>query len=93
MKFLSATLSAAALCGGMITAGCQDQMLSDGRIADNTAGVLGTSPEGLQISGRHGDATNTYYKARTNRGTFACVINGGGILAAGMVAPPSCNRI
>ena len=68
-------------------------MLSDDRIASNTAGVLGVSPEDLTISNRRSDgATNTYYVARTRSGReYACTINGGGLLAMGLVNPPTCS--
>ncbi|WP_158744937.1 hypothetical protein [Acidisphaera sp. L21] len=84
----------AALAGLLLLSGCQSAMLSDDRIADNTAGIIGTSPDGVTISGRHGDATNTYYTATLRNGRhYACVINGGGLLAAGLTNPPTCNPI
>jgi hypothetical protein len=92
MKYIGTFVSAAAIVATL--AGCQAQMLSDSRIADNTAGILGVSPASLTISDRRSEATNTYYLAQMQNGQkYACVINGGGALAMGMVNPPSCNPI
>jgi len=55
----------------VVLAGCQQQMMSDDRIASAVAGTLGV-PVGDII---------------------ACTINGGGLLAAGMINPPTCNPI
>jgi hypothetical protein len=73
--------------------GCQESMLSDDRIVSNTAGVLGVPPSDVTISDRRTEGpTNTYYVAHTKaRKTYACTINGGGFLAAGMTDPPTCN--
>jgi hypothetical protein len=77
----------------VLLSACQAEMLSDNRIVSNTAGVIGVPPNQFTIGGRFSDETNTYYTARTNTGaTYACVINGGGLLAAGMTAPPTCNQ-
>ncbi len=77
----------------VILGGCATQMLSDDRIRSNTAGVLGVPPESVTISDRREQVPNTYYMARTASGeVYACVINGGGILAAGMVNPPTCSK-
>jgi hypothetical protein len=73
---------------------CQEEMLSNDRIILNTAGVIGVPPGQLTIADRRSDNTNTYYTARTGANTtYACVINGGGLLAAGMVDRPTCNQI
>lgn len=85
---------ALAIGAGVLTlAGCQTTMLSDDRIASNTAGMLGVPPSDVTISERRTDGpTNTYYVATTKDGkSYACVINGGGLLAAGMTNPPQCN--
>lgn len=77
----------------IMTAACQTTMLSDDRIASNTAGVLGVSPSEVRIVDRRTDGpTNTYYTAITKKGRYACVINGGGALAFGMTNPPVCNK-
>lgn len=72
---------------------CQTTMLSDDRIASSTAGVLGVPVSAVTISDRRSDGpTNTYYTAKTHKATYSCVINGGGLLAAGMTNPPVCNK-
>jgi hypothetical protein len=71
--------------------GCQTTLLSDRRIASNTAGILGVAPGDLTISDRRSDPTNTYYVATTkDQKSYACAINGGGVLAMGLVNPPTC---
>ena len=73
---------------------CQEEMLSNDRIISNTAGVIGVPPDQVTIADRRSETTNTYYTAHIRAGaTYACVINGGGLLAAGMVDPPTCNQI
>lgn len=76
-----------------ITAGCASQLLSEDRLLTNTAGALGIPASELTISNRNEQVPNTYYLAKTKSGVeYACIINGGGILAAGMVNPPQCTK-
>ena len=83
----------AILTTSLALAGCASQILSDDRIRDNTALALNVPPTSLVISDRRYDGmTNTYYTARTFRGTYACVINGGSVMAMGMTNPPDCSR-
>ena len=78
----------------LLVSGCADQMLSDTRIRDNTAMALGQPASAVTIADRQYDgATNTYYTARTPRGSYHCLINGGGALALGMTNPPQCTRL
>lgn len=73
--------------------GCTaSQMLSDARIADNTAGILGVASSEVSIADRREAFPNTYYTARARGVTYACTINGGNALAFGMVNMPSCNQ-
>ncbi len=81
------------LASVLLLSACQAEMLSDDRIISNTAGVIGARPDQLTITNRYSDQTNTYYTAHTIDGaTYACVINGGGLLAAGMTDPPRCKQ-
>jgi hypothetical protein len=91
---MSKTITFAAVLGSaLILSACQAEMLSNDRIISNTAQVIGVRPDQFMIMNRVSDDTNTYYTARTRSGvTFACVINGGGLLAAGMTDPPTCNQ-
>lgn len=85
-----------ALCLGLLitVSGCGSVLLSDDRLVSNTAGVLGQLPASVIIADRRDDGlTNTFYTARTPRGVFACTINGGGVLAVGLVNPPVCNQL
>ena len=69
------------------------EILSDDRIRDNTALALNMPSTAVVISDRRYDGmTNTYYTARTSRGTYACVINGGSVMAMGMTNRPDCSR-
>lgn len=79
-------IGAATLCG------CASQLLSDERLRQNTAGILGVGPEEIVISDRTEQTPNTYYTATLRNGRkFTCLVNGGSVLAAGMVNPPSCS--
>ncbi len=76
------------------SAACQTTLLSDDRIAASTAGALGVPISELKVSDRRTDGpTNTSYKATTKKGVYACIINGGSVLSAGIVNPPTCNKI
>lgn len=82
-------------CLGMVVmmSGCADTLLSDSRLRSNTAMALGQPDDAVTITNRRFDGiTNTYYNARTPRGTFTCVLNGGTVLSAGMVNAPRCTR-
>lgn len=94
MKFERIAKFYLVVASGLLVSACQSVMLSDDRIVSNTAGVLGVSPADVTIFDRRTDGpTNTYYVAKTKRGIeYACVINGGGLLAGGMTNPPICNR-
>ena len=76
----------------LVLSGCQDQMMSDDRLTSAISGVLGVPPSDLSLSDRRSDgATNTYVTAHVKGGqSYACTVNGGGLLAAGMINPPSC---
>jgi len=73
------------------TTGCATQLLSDERLRVNTAGALGTSPDELVITERREQLPNTFYTAKTKSGkVYLCTVNGGSLLAAGMVNAPQC---
>lgn len=83
----------ALLTASLALAGCASTLLSDDRIRESTAMALNQPTSAVTISGRRYDgATNTYYTANTPRGTFACTINGGSVMALGMTNPPQCSR-
>ena len=83
----------AALAGVCLVSGCASTMLSNDRLTSNTAGVLGVSPSDISITDRREETPNTYYTVTTHAGKkYACVINGGGILAMGMTTPPTCAK-
>ena len=76
----------------LITAGCADQLLSDNRLRDTTAAALFQPASSVTISDRRSDGpTNIYYVAHTPKGTYNCIINGGGVLAMGITNPPDCS--
>ena len=84
---------AALLAAAPLLSACQTEMLSNDRIASNTASVINVRPDQLTISDRYSDQTNTYYTVHTKDGaTHTCVINGGGLLAVGMVDTPTCKQ-
>ncbi len=78
----------------LVLVGCANTMLSDDRIRDTTAMSLGQPSSAVVISDRQYDGlTNTYYTARAGGTSYRCLINGGGLLAGGMTAPPQCSRL
>lgn len=77
----------------LLCSACQTTLLSNDRIAASTAGILGVPVSEVRISDRRTDGpTNTVYVATTRQARYACVINGGGLLAAGITNPPVCNK-
>ncbi len=91
-------LSLAAACAvlSITLAGCstvaeKTNFLSDESIKSKVAGTLGHDPASLTLVNRRTDGTNTYVTVRTNnKKEFACTLNGGNLLSAGIVNPPSC---
>ena len=82
------------VAASFMLAGCANTMLSDERIRDTTAMSLGQPSSAVVISNRQYDGmTNTYYTARASGVSYRCLINGGGILAGGIVNPPQCSRL
>ena len=78
----------------LVLAGCADQMLSDARIRDQAAMALGQPASAVTITDRRYDGmTNTFVIARTPRGVYRCTINGGGVLAMGIVNPAICTPL
>ena len=90
MGVFTKRLTAAAMVFGLV--GCQDQLMSTDRMTSSIAGTLGVPPSQVTLSDRRTDGpTNTYVLAHlTNGKAYACTVNGGGLLAAGMINPPSC---
>jgi len=93
-RILTAALALAAtlLCGCASIAESTNT-LSDERLQSIAAGALGYEPAELEVVSRRTEGTNTYVNLRaSDGGEFACVVNGGNFLSAGMTNPPSCNR-
>jgi hypothetical protein len=87
MKFNIYALAAVLILGGCVST------LTDDRIRQETAGVLGVSPDDITISNQHQEMTNTYYVARTRSGQeYACRLNGGNIMTFGITNPAVCNK-
>jgi hypothetical protein len=78
---------------GILLSGCQAQMMSDSRMSSAIAGTLGVPASDVTLSDRTTQGpTNTSVIATLSDGKrFACTVNGGGLLAAGMMNPPTCN--
>ena len=85
-------LSAVGLIALLGLSACQDQLMSDDRMRSSIAGVLGVPPSSVTLTDRRSDGpTNTYVLAHVTGGrTYACTVNGGGVLAFGMMNPPTC---
>jgi hypothetical protein len=87
-----ASIVGVAVVSGLLMGGCASQLLSDERLRENTAGIVGVPASEITVSERKELVPNTYYTATTKGGrVYTCMVNGGGVLAAGMVNPPSCS--
>jgi len=77
--------------GVLLMSGCASTLLSDDRLKSNLAGTLGVQASDLTIESRREQTPNTYVDVKTVTGKeYSCIVNGGGILSAGMVNPPMC---
>jgi hypothetical protein len=87
------TVLALASFGALLSlSACQSEMMSNDRMTSSIAGVLGVSPSAVTLTDRRTDGpTNTFVRAHVTGGkTYACTVNGGGLLAMGMMNPPTC---
>ena len=79
------------LCAVAVLPACATTLMSDDRLKSNIAGTLGVQPTDVTIESRREQTPNTYTMVRTADGKeYSCVLNGGGILAMGMVNPAQC---
>ena len=77
----------------ILLSGCATTILSNERIASETAGMLGMSKNDITVENRRTEMTNTYYTVKTIDGKeFNCIINGGNILTMGVINPPMCTK-
>ncbi|WP_232291624.1 hypothetical protein [Polaromonas sp. JS666] len=93
MKFRSILALSALSAVVVLSTGCASQLLSDERLTNNTAQTLGVPAGDVTVSNRQEQGTNTTYTAKTRAGVeYSCSVNGGGILAAGMVQGAQCAK-
>ncbi|MGJ9419678.1 hypothetical protein ACHAC9_18285 [Massilia sp. CMS3.1] len=89
-----ATLGAAlfvTLLSGCSTVAEKTNFLSDADIKSKVAGTLGHASDAITLIDRRTEGTNTYVTVRVKAGKeFACTLNGGNLLSAGIVNPPTC---
>lgn len=86
----AAALSAV-LLSGCSTVAEKTNFLSDADIKSKVAGTLGHAPEAITLVNRRTEGTNTYVTVRLkDKKEYACTLNGGNLLTAGIVNPPSC---
>jgi hypothetical protein len=73
--------------------GCQTELMSNERMSNAIAGTLGVPASNVTLSDRRTvSPTNTDVVATLSDGKrFACALNGGGLLAMGIINPPTCN--
>jgi hypothetical protein len=75
MKPLLAIIATTLLCE------CANNLLSNDRIRDRMAEILGQPTGSVSIADRRYDgAANTYNTVRTPCGLYSCVINGGSVM-------------
>jgi uncharacterized protein YceK len=89
----------AAVCAALfvtVLSGCstvaeKTNFLSDANIKSKVGGTLGHAADSLTLIERRTEGTNTYVIVRLrDRKEFACTLNGGNLLSAGIVNPPTC---
>ena len=65
--------------------------ISDSEIQSKVAGTLGYSPDAVTLINRRTEGTNTYVVVRVGgKKEYSCTLNGGNLLSAGIVNPPTC---
>ena len=92
-RFLVRAAAMAGILAGLSACVGTKVLVPDSRLASNTAGVLGVSPDAISITDRRGAGTNTYYTAHVGNRSYACTLNGGNLMTFGMVNPPICTRM
>ena len=81
----------AALASGCAVVAEKTNFMSDDDIKSKVAGTLGYAPGEINLVSRRTEGTNTYAVISVKgRKEFACTLNGGNLLTAGIVNPPSC---
>lgn len=89
MKLSRHTLAILAIA--VVASGCASKMLDDDRLRTYTAPLIGARASDVTIHDRTEQGTNTYYTAKTSGGAeYSCSVNGGGIMAAGMLQGGNC---
>lgn len=79
------------LLSGCSTVAEKTNFLSDADIKSKVAGTLGHAADAISLTSRRTEGTNTYVTVRLkDKKEFACTLNGGNLLSAGIVNPPSC---
>lgn len=87
---VGAAVLASTLCGCAAIAE-KTNFMSDGDVKSKVAGTLGRAPDDITLISRRTEGTNTYAVVRTrDKKEYACTLDGGNLLSAGMVNPPSC---
>jgi hypothetical protein len=78
--------------GGCAAVAEKTNFMSDSDIKSKVAGTLGYVPDDITLLSRRTEGTNTYVVVSgKNKKEFACTLNGGNLLTAGIVNPPSCS--
>lgn len=93
-SLLAVTLATtfAALMAGCSTIAEKTNFMSDDQIKSKVGGTLGYAPDAVTILSRRTSGTDTYVDVRVQgKKTYACTLNGGNLLTAGMINPPTCN--
>lgn len=79
------------LLSGCSTVAEKTNFLSDADIKSKVGGTLGHAAQSITLIDRRTEGTNTYVTVRLkDRKEFACALNGGNLLSAGIVNPPTC---
>jgi hypothetical protein len=89
-KLIITILSITAL-GGCAAVAEKTNFLKDDDVRKASARAVGLQPDEVKLVSRTTEGTNTYAVIQAKNGkNYACTINGGNILTAGMMNPPTC---
>jgi len=77
--------------GSIMLVGCAT---TEAELRTQTAAVLGYAPADITLSNVRTNSTNTFYKATTPQGQYACAAETGmaKVIALGLTSPPSCYK-
>jgi hypothetical protein len=92
LSAIAFAMTCVALMSGCSTIAEKTNFISDEQIKSKVGGTLGAAPDAVTILNRRTSGTDTYVDVRVKgKQDYSCTLNGGNLLTALIVNPPSCN--